>query len=272
MSTNNQQPANHVRVSAGSTVRNLLRYAQILFKERNFREVRFTGLGGAIGKIVSTVEVLKVLNPGLWQQNFIETVTYSTKDNNNTLVSERLYPKMEVVLSMDKPSNTNQIGFQAVMNEEDRVKFQNLLNQRRENTGGYRSRGDGSRGRGGRGGRGRGGFGGRGRGGFRGGRGSGGFRGGYNNEERGYNSGERGGYNGGERGGRGGFRGRGGRGGRGAPRGEPRMDGGDRDYQPRGYSRGGMGRGFSRGRGGPSRGMGRGMSRGRGFRGGFRGN
>jgi len=236
-SSNTQQPVNHIRVSATSQVRNLIRYSNMLLKERNFRDIHFSGLGGAIGKIVSAVEVLRIVNPGLYQMNKIETVTYSTKDNQNNLVNERLYPRMEVILTLDEPKNKG-LGYQGKLNEEERVKLFNLLNERR-------TRGDGERGGRGRGGRGmsrggpsrggrgmsrggpRGGMsrggprGGMSRGGPRGGRGGerggqrggfggprGGSRGGFRGGERGgFRGGDRGGFRGGDRGSRGGYRG-----------------------------------------------------------------
>jgi len=209
-SNQTQQPVNHIRVSATSQVRNLIRYSNMLLKERNFREIHFSGLGGAIGKIVSAVEVLRIVNPGLYQVNKIETVTYSTRDNQSNLVNERLYPRMEVILTLDEPQKKG-LGYQGKLNEEERQKLFNLLNDRRQ-------RSDGERG--GRGGRGQ-------RGGQRGGP-RGGSRGGPRGGQRG---GQRGGPRGGSRGGpRGGLRGQ--RGGFGGPRGGSR--GG-----PRGGSRGG---------------------------------
>jgi len=264
-----QQPVNHIRVSANSQVKNLIRYANMLLKERNFRELNFKGLGGAIGKIVSTVEILRIVNPGLYQINKIETVKYPAKDE-----TERLYPSMEVTLTLDEPT-TKGMGFQDKLNEEERVKLFNLLNERRAQrpetetpTGEFRGE---SRGRG--------------RGSFRGGRGAprGGFRGGFRGEARGaFRGAPRGEFRGGEmsrgsfrgaprgefRGApRGGFRGESTRGGsfRGAPRGDFRG-------APRGEFRGGRGapRGEFRGGRGAPRGEfrgGRGAPRGE-FRGG----
>jgi len=124
-------PVNHIRVSAGTSVRSVLRYSNMLLRERNLRELHFSGLGGAIGKIVSSVEILKLTNPGLYQLNNIETVTYSTKDNQNNLVSERLFPRIQVILTLDEPKNKG-VGFQEKINEEDRVRLFNLASETRK--------------------------------------------------------------------------------------------------------------------------------------------
>jgi hypothetical protein len=219
------KPLNEIRIGFRSRVRNIVNYANILLKENTFRSLNLSAIGGAIGSLVNAVEVLKINNPGLYQVNKIGTVSYQTVDQQGEVQNQRLYPKLEVILSLDVPQEKGE-GFQEKLSEEERTSLFNLSKERapREEIaegeerprGGFRGARRGERG----GYRGeRGGFrGGRGapRGGFRGGRGAprGGFRGGF--------EGERGGYRGVSRGGpRGGFRG-GFRGERGGPRGAPR--------------------------------------------------
>ena len=55
---------NHVRIGMGTRVRNVIVYCNSLLKEKNFRDLHFSAIGGAIGKLISTVEVLKIVNPG----------------------------------------------------------------------------------------------------------------------------------------------------------------------------------------------------------------
>ena len=197
------KPENQIRIGMNSRVGSIVRYVNLLLKDNKYRSFDFSAIGGAISKLVSAVELLKVVNPGLFQVNHISTVSIEVKDSKSQTVA-RLYPKLEVVLTLDEPSEKTE-GFQAQLSENQRNRLFELLN---------RSAGRGPRG--GRGDRGfRGGRGSRGDRGFRGGRGS---RGG-----RGFRGAPRGGrgFRGAPRGGRG-FRGgapRGGRGFRGAPRG-----------------------------------------------------
>jgi len=238
---------NHIKIGGQTRVRNVITYALLLFNEKNFKDVTISAIGGAIGSLVNAVEVLKVeLN--LYQNNKISTVSYQTMDSNENIIQERLYPKMEVVLSKDEPKNQGD-GYQGKMKEDDRKTLKAFLDKARENRENNREETRGGRGgdRGFRGGRGT--RGSRGTRGTRGGRGRGdrGFRGG-----RGTRGGDRDGFSrGGDRGfrgGRGNSRGRGGesrgRGGEFRGRGESRGRGGE--FRGRGFSRG---RGESRGRG-----------------------
>jgi len=270
----NTKDVNHIKIGAQTSVRNVIGYALLLLKERNFAEITLSAIGGAIGSLVNSVEVIKADVP-LFQNNKISTVSYQTMDSNDKIIQERLYPKMEIILSKEEPKNKNE-GYQGRSSDEDRKVVKEFMDKRKEEReanrtteggqrGGSRGRGEsrgrgGPRGRGGnrgRGGesRGRGGFRGESRGGQRGGS-RGGQRGGFRGESRG---GQRGGFRGESRGGqRGGFRGES----RGGYRGESRggQRGGFRG-ESRGGQRGGY-RGESRGgqRGGPRGGQ-RGNSR-----------
>jgi hypothetical protein len=204
---------NDIRIGMNSRVRNVIRYCNFVLNEKKLGELRFSAVGGAIGKLVDAVEVLKIVNPGLYQVNKIATVSYQTVDTQGKLVNQRLYPKLEVVLSTTEPKDRTE-GSQDKIDEAERTKLFELLNARQSRPEGAevaegeeRPRGRG-RGRGQRGFRGS-----RGapRGGFRGSRGA--PRGGF----RGQRGAPRGGFRGQRGAPRGGFRGQ-----RGAPRGAPR--------------------------------------------------
>ena len=158
---------NDIRIGQNSRVRNVVRYCNSLLKEKTFKTLHFSAVGGAIGKLVSAVEVLKTVNEGLYQQNKLATVSYQS-DSKETSNNQKLYPKMEVTLSLEDFKEKTD-GYQKKLEESERQKLYRLFNEqpvRRARRGGFRGRR---------------GFGGR-RGGFRGRRGFGfrarGFRGG----------------------------------------------------------------------------------------------
>ena len=162
----NKKAPNDIRIGMNSRPRNVIKYATSGMDEKKLTELKFSAVGGSIGRLLDIVEVLKVLKPGLYQQNRITSVAYQTVDSNNTLLNQRLYPKLEVVLSKDEPKNKTE-GFQGKLEEEKRKEIEKIMNERKEQI--EKNKGRGGRGRGrGRGGRGR-------RGGFRGRRA--GFRG-----------------------------------------------------------------------------------------------
>jgi hypothetical protein len=188
----NSKEANDIRIGMNTRVRNVVRYCNSILKEKTFKTLKFSAVGGAIGKLVSAVEVLKTVNAGLYQQNKLATVSYQSTENKDTK-NQRLYPKMEVTLSLDDFKDKNE-GYQKKLDEKERLNLYNIFNQqpvRRGRRGGFRGRRGGFRGR---------------RAGFRGRRG--GFRGGFRPRGPGF-----------RRGFRGNVRGRGLRGNRGAPRG-----------------------------------------------------
>jgi len=244
---NGPKELNDVRIGMQSIVGKVIGYCNLLLTEKSMRSIRFTAVGGAIGKLVNVVENLRIFHAGLYQSNLLSTVSYQAVDKQGKVFNERLHPKMEVHLSLDEPKDKTE-GFQTKLNEEERQRLHDSMNARREQRQQEGSRRGGERdgeGRGrGRGGRGRGG-----RGQFRGGRGAprGAPRGEYQGESRGEYEGEsRGEFRGEFRGGRGAPRGefRGGRfrGGRGAPRGQFRGGRG----APRGEFRGSNPRGTRR--------------------------
>ncbi len=209
------KPENQVRISANSSVGGVVRYVNALLKDAKYQDYDFSAIGIAIGKLVSVIELLKVVNPGLYQVNRISSVSEDIKDTSNKVISQRFYPKLDVRLTLNEPKEKGE-GYQAKLDETIRNKLFTLLNQS-----------TGNRPRGGRGGP---------RGGPRGGRGTSRGRGSFRGR--------------GENRGRGSFRGRGGlgaprgRGGFGAPRGRGGFRGGPRGG-PRGGQRGGpRGRGF----------------------------
>ena len=121
---------NDIRVGMNSRPRNVIRYASSIMKEKNLKELKFSAVGGSIGKLLDTVEVLKVMIPGLYQQNKITSVAYQTVDSNKSVISQRLYPKMEVVLSTEEPKTKTE-GTQGKMDEKLRAEIQKIMDDRK---------------------------------------------------------------------------------------------------------------------------------------------
>ena len=156
---------NDIRVGMSSRPRNVIKYATSVMDEKKLTELKFSAVGGSIGRLLDIVEVFKVLKPGLYQQNRITSVAYQTVDSNNELLQQRLFPKLEVILSKEEPKNKTE-GYQGQIDEKQRKEIETIMNKKKEQREKNRGRG-GPRGRGRGGPRGRGrraGFRGRGRG------------------------------------------------------------------------------------------------------------
>jgi|LauGreDrversion4_2_1035121.scaffolds.fasta_scaffold577754_1 hypothetical protein len=121
-----QVELNLIRIGTGTRINGVLRYANVLLKERNFREIHFRGLGASVGKLVTVVELLKLTHPGMYQINKIGTVAFQLKEGNESIINERLYPKLEIVLSLDPPKEKT-VGYQDKMAEEERSRLCGIM-------------------------------------------------------------------------------------------------------------------------------------------------
>merc|ERR1712032_1432518 len=190
MEAKNAKPENLIRIGANTRVRSVINYCLVLLK-KDVKELNLNAMGGAIGSLIVIAENVKLLHPGLFQTNTISTINSQTVDGTGNVLQQKLFPKLEVVLTTVQPDAKN-IGYQAALSEEEREKMLKVLNEVNSNRRNRRQRGQ--------------------RGGPRGG-------------QRGQRGGPRGGQRGNMRGGRGAPRGRGNRGaprGRGGNRGAPR--------------------------------------------------
>ena len=155
-----KKQANDIRVGFNSRISGIVNYCQRLLKENNMRELNFSAVGGSIGTLVTAVEVLKTLQPGFHQVNRLATISYQSVEEGkkNEVQNQKLYPKLEVKLSLDKPAKTGE-GYQEPLKEEERTKLLDIQSKRRQGRGprrgaprrgrgGFRGRRPGFRGRG----------------------------------------------------------------------------------------------------------------------------
>ena len=73
-----KKQANDIRVRLNSRISGIINYSQRLLKENNLRELTFSAVGGSIGTLVTAVEVLKSLIPGIYQVNRLATISYQS--------------------------------------------------------------------------------------------------------------------------------------------------------------------------------------------------
>ena len=128
-----KKPSNDIRVRFNSRISGIINYCQRLFKEHNLREITMSAVGGSIGTLVTAVEVLKSLYPGIHQMNRFATISYQSVEEGkkDEVKNERLFPKLEVKLSLDKPAKIGE-GYQEPISEEQRKKILEMQNKRRQ--------------------------------------------------------------------------------------------------------------------------------------------
>ena len=154
-----KKPANDIRVGFNSRISGIVNYCDRLLKENNMRELNFSAVGGSIGTLVTAVEVLKTLHAGFHQVNRLATISYQSVEEGkkSEIQNQRLYPKLEVKLTLDKPQKTGE-GYQEPLKEDERKKLLDIQSKRRQGRpqrrgpprrgrGGFRGRRPGFRGR-----------------------------------------------------------------------------------------------------------------------------
>ena len=153
-----KKQANDIRVGFNSRISGIVNYCQRLLKENNIRELNFSAVGGSIGTLVTAVEVLKTLTPGLYQVNRFATISYQSVEEGkkNEVQNQKLFPKLEVKLTLDKPQKAGE-GYQEPLTEDERKKLFDIQSNRRQarqrrggprrGRGGFRGRRPGFRGR-----------------------------------------------------------------------------------------------------------------------------
>ena len=128
-----KKQANDIRVRFNSRISGIINYSQRLLKENNLRELTFSAVGGSIGTLVTAVEVLKSLIPGLYQVNRLATISYQSVEEGKKeeVQNQRLFPKLEVKLFLDKPAQVGE-GYQEPLPEEQRKKIAEFQDKRRQ--------------------------------------------------------------------------------------------------------------------------------------------
>ena len=132
MNPNSKKEPNDIRVGYRTRIANVISYAEKLLKENNFKTLNFSAVGGSIGTLVSAVEILKYSNPGLYQINRMATISYQSVEDTGNIEKQRLYPKLEIILTLEKPANQTE-GYQDPLSEEDRKKFNDIRNKAKDN-------------------------------------------------------------------------------------------------------------------------------------------
>ena len=82
------------------------------------------------------------INEGHYQQNKLATVSYQSSDSKEVQNNQKLYPKMEVILSLEDFKDKTD-GYQNKLDEKERQKLYKLFNEqpiRRGRRGGFKGR------------------------------------------------------------------------------------------------------------------------------------
>ena len=117
-----------IRVGFNIRIKNIINYSIEQMKNTQIKELKFSAVGGSIGKLIEIIETLKVFLPGIYQQNRLSTVAYMPINNKNDESSYNLYPKLEIRLLKNEPQIKNE-GYQGSLPEENRKIIETIFNK-----------------------------------------------------------------------------------------------------------------------------------------------
>ena len=129
-----KKPDNYIKIGIKSKNKSIISLCQKYLKEKIFTEIHFSAVGSSIEHLVTIVEVLKILVPDLYQQNYISTVTYQSIEEGSELkepLNQKLLPKFDVILSFEKPKIENE-GFQNKLSDDERKKILEIQSKIKE--------------------------------------------------------------------------------------------------------------------------------------------
>ena len=109
--SNSQKEANDIRIGMNTRVSNVVRYCNGILKEKTYKTLKFSAVGGAIGKLVSAVEIVKIVNSGLYQSNKLATVSYKPADD--------LEEEEDSVVDLEVEEEVSEVGEEDLEEEEE---------------------------------------------------------------------------------------------------------------------------------------------------------
>ena len=124
----------NIRIDLNTKRNAIISYCKNVLNNNKCKGLKLSAVGGSIGTMIDIVEPLKMIISGLYQVNRLTSVALVTVDNNNNEVNngeKRLYPKMEVKLTLEKPTVITE-GFQEKLPEEERKKLLDVFIKQRE--------------------------------------------------------------------------------------------------------------------------------------------
>ena len=120
-----------IRVGFNTKIKNIINNSIEQMKNTQIKELKFSAVGSSIGKLIEIIETLKVFLPGIYQQNRLSTVAYTSIDNKNDESSINIYPKLEIRLLKNEPKIKNE-GYQGSLPEENRKIIEKIFNKIQE--------------------------------------------------------------------------------------------------------------------------------------------
>ena len=127
--------SNEIRIGLRTKPKEIISQCEKLIKEEKVKELHLSAVGNTIGNLVVAVEIVKSLFPDLHQSSEFSTIPARSiekdKDKKSDTKPQRLYPRLEIVLSTEKLAEKKE-GSQSKITEEERNILIETLEKQKE--------------------------------------------------------------------------------------------------------------------------------------------
>lgn len=127
-----KQPSNEFRIGFKSNPKDVITKCEKLFKDDKSKEVHISAVSNSIGELSIIAEILKSMIPGLRQKNIFSAISPRSKDSDkkSKKKSKKLYPRLEIILSIDEKDNNG--GSPSKIEESERMLLIDTLEKQKE--------------------------------------------------------------------------------------------------------------------------------------------
>ena len=116
-----KKPNNEIRIQSRTKPKQVISQCEKLLKEDKVKELHLCGVGNAIGNVVIAAEIMKSYHPELFQQSVFSTIVPKSiekdKEKKVETKNQKLFPKLEIILSTEKPNEKKESTAQKITEE-----------------------------------------------------------------------------------------------------------------------------------------------------------
>ena len=123
--------SNEIRIGFKTKPKEIISQCEKILQEDKAKDVHLSAVSTSIGDLVIAVEILKIKFPGLFQKNIFSTISprSSEKKNKPETSTQRLFPRLEIVLSKEKPKEEKEEP-KVISEEEKKILIETLEKQK----------------------------------------------------------------------------------------------------------------------------------------------
>ena len=126
--------SNEIRIGLRTKPKEIISQCEKLIKEEKVKELHLSAVGNTIGNLVVAVEIVKSLFPDLHQSSEFSTIPARSiekdKDKKSDTKPQRLYPRLEIVLSTEKLPEKKEDSKSKITEEERTILIETLEKQK----------------------------------------------------------------------------------------------------------------------------------------------